>query len=234
MNYYIRGFISFIFVLLSNYYVFAMTPGELYDAQASNIDPNKLAPIFRFGSDYTNLQREDTLSQIKDKVIEWTIPVYEIERIKDGLYRITSIDDDGFGLVIVLTTNSQDEKNLIHSLKTGSRLSIKGVLTGETTMRALDIEPAIIYGRSSSNNTGNSISTIKLLECEHVSHTTYAYISGVDVNNDKIEFTGDDALCEKMSIGGIYNIYWNGKTLDDPNDPNGLFIREVIKVIPSK
>lgn len=125
----------------------AMTLDELYNSPASNIDPNQLAPIFRLGSDYTDLQREDTLEEIGGKVVVWTVPVYEIKRKKDGAYSILSAGDNGLNVEITLTVRSDEEKKYIHSLKTGNRLTIKGVLNGKTFLRALEISPAIIWDK---------------------------------------------------------------------------------------
>lgn len=224
-----------IAIVFANSYASAMTVNELYNAPAVDINPQKLATIFRLGSDFTDLQREDVLQDIKGKVIIWTVPIYEIKRVKDGLYKIVAVGDDGFGCIITLTANSPEERKYIHSLKTGNRIQIKGILTGETTMRALDIAPAIIWDERFRQNQSYNTTQIKLTGCEHIPHAApFKTITGFDENNKPIEFTietdrvGED--CDSLQIGKKYNVYWQYEINILTKQPDV----QVVKIIPKQ
>lgn len=55
----------------------------LINAPISNIDPEKLAPIFNLFSDYTDLQRDNIEKEINGKVVVWTLKVYEVKSTSD-------------------------------------------------------------------------------------------------------------------------------------------------------
>ncbi len=61
----------------------------LINAPISNIDPEKLAPIFNLFSDYTNLQRDNVEREINGKVVVWTLKVYEVKSTSDpNIFRV--------------------------------------------------------------------------------------------------------------------------------------------------
>lgn len=55
----------------------------LVNAPVSNIDPEKLAPIFNLFSDYTDLQRDNVEKEIDGKTVIWTLQVYEVKSTSD-------------------------------------------------------------------------------------------------------------------------------------------------------
>lgn len=165
---------------------FAMNEVDLYNAPVTRIDPNKLAPLFRLGSDYTDLQREEALEEIGNKVIQWQVPVYEISRIKSSdLYRIIATWNNGLGAIIELTAITPEQVKYIYSLRAGDKLSIKGRLTGETTMRALEISPAIIWDESSAHSESTKKQTNNFLEDEP---SIPSYIKGNPYSNNSRSF----------------------------------------------
>ncbi|MGB7815371.1 MAG: hypothetical protein WBL28_03365 [Methylotenera sp.] len=120
-------------------------------AQPSDLSPiGELAEIFSYGSDNTDLQRENKFNEIHGKIIAWQLPVYDIKRAGDG-YTIQTdshYKNDLFGQILVGTfvhviARNADEEKLIASLKTGDIVSFKG-LVHDSTMRNLDIKPAIL------------------------------------------------------------------------------------------
>lgn len=162
--------ILFIIFAVSLYFstAFAMTDADLYDASVTRIDPNKLAPLFKQGSVYTNLQREDALEEIGNKVIQWQVPVYEISRIKSsGLYKIIASWNNGLRAIIKLTATTPGQIRYIHSLKTGDLLLIKGRLTGDTARGALVISPAIIWDERFNHYQATRNQTNNFLEDDH-------------------------------------------------------------------
>lgn len=126
-------------------------PKTIYSLGCSDISPNgKIANILNLGSDYTDLQREDLLEEIKGNVVCWRINVYEIQRDKNNIYKIFSNpSQNSVGSIIYIDGNflNDESKKILHSLKTGSYVDIKGILTGDTFMRSLIINPAVLLRR---------------------------------------------------------------------------------------
>ena len=124
---------------------------KLYGLGEANISPRgKLAKVLNLGSEYTELQREDMLNELKDTVIAWRLPVYEIKRNggNDDFIIVTMGDSDLVGCVIYLEVFNDKQRNYVHSLKTGSPIEIKGMITGEMSFRHLVIKPAILIGKA--------------------------------------------------------------------------------------
>lgn len=121
-----------------------------------NLTPyGELGEIFTFNSDSTDIQRANALKDIKGKVIVWTLPVYEVSQGKDANNFNIQTSELGLeifgesarwvGTLINLTSESDDEIKYISGLKTGNEITIKGVLTGDSTLRSLKISPAILW-----------------------------------------------------------------------------------------
>jgi hypothetical protein len=136
-----------------------LTPNDISSLVADDISPyGDLAEIFTLGSNATDLQRTDALKKLKGKIVKWTLTVYEVSKTSDKNYRILTasalkfkdvgdrreIYNEEVSANIYLTVNSYEGDNMLLTLKTGSKICIKGVLTGNSTLRALDIEPAIL------------------------------------------------------------------------------------------
>ena len=124
---------------------------KLFGLVGEDISPRgKIAQILNPGSSYTDLQREDLLDQIKGHVVDWSLTVYEIKRngSADDFIVYTMGDSDSIGCVIYLEVFNEKQRNYVHSLKTGSIIDIRGIITGETSFRNLIIKPAILIGRA--------------------------------------------------------------------------------------
>jgi len=102
-----------------------------------------LAAMFNLMSSNTDLQRENKFKEIKGKIVEWTLPVYEIS--KDGNnYRVQTEPGYAVGTFVFITPRDDQDKAIIEGLKTGSRISFKRVIS-DVTMRHLEIKPAILF-----------------------------------------------------------------------------------------
>jgi hypothetical protein len=132
---------------------------EIESAQVEKIPTSgELADLFNIGSDGTELQRDEALKKIKGKIVQWKLTVYEIKLITDDKYLLTT-----GGNVDVVSSNGKFKiankepsvaakiiakgvagKNKMLKFKTGDFICIKGKLTGESTFRALEINPAIL------------------------------------------------------------------------------------------
>ncbi len=138
----------------------------LVETPPSDLEPTgELMKIFHIPSDYTDVQRENTINQIRGSVVQWTLPVYEVSR-KEGGYKITTMgsrDDNPFSTSIYVNTKiyisprSSSERQYIESLMTGNMIEIKGKIKGVNYLRELEIEPCIlISGTSVYSETVNN------------------------------------------------------------------------------
>ena len=111
----------------------------------------KLAEIFQFGGNATDVQRENAEAAIKGKVIDWQLRVFEVKRKGDNYQVITETSlaklftgPATAATRITLTPRDADERTTIEALKTGDQLRIKGRIKG-VTLRSLNIEPAVLW-----------------------------------------------------------------------------------------
>jgi uncharacterized protein YecT (DUF1311 family) len=124
---------------------------DLQSATVSTLSPTgELAEIFAFGTDYTDIQRENKLKEIKGSVVVWQLPVYEVKRDGEN-YSIQTQNPKTFGqgeamvpAIITLMPQSDEDKAHIESLKTGDIISFKGTIYG-VRMRHLLINPAYLH-----------------------------------------------------------------------------------------
>ena len=115
------------------------------EAQAENINPaGKISDAFSLGSQYTDIQRENMIKEIKGKIVHWTLPVYEVDKRKDGIYRIQTKSGTRYvGTFINLYARNADEVKFIESLKTGNNITFKGKISG-VILRNITIDSAIL------------------------------------------------------------------------------------------
>lgn len=116
---------------------------DLSGAIPSSLSPyGRLADIFNIGSDYTDLQREDTLKEIKGQIVQWTLPAYEVER--DGnVYTITVLPGKNVGCYIVIPNPDSQQLSRLKSIKTEENITFKGYIKG-ISMRHIIISPAML------------------------------------------------------------------------------------------
>lgn len=104
----------------------------------------KLNEAFSLMSKYTDLQRDNLEKEITDQVVQWKLPVYEVSKQDEGIYRIQTDSKWGHvGTFITLYTQSPAEVETVESLTTGKWINIKGRIKG-TTLRNVNIDPAVL------------------------------------------------------------------------------------------
>ena len=86
--------------------------------------------------------------ELKDKIVQWTLPVFEVSKLSENKYKIQTDSGTLFGTKYVGTftvvyTQNENEVRFIENLKTGSNITIKGIIS-DTFMRNIEIEPAIL------------------------------------------------------------------------------------------
>lgn len=104
----------------------------------------ELAELFNFNSNYTTLQRETKLEELKGKTVEWSLPLYEISKIKKDKYKISIINADYVGCIVYITATTEDDVKLLHAMKTGDIINFRGTFTGETFLRSLVLDNAVL------------------------------------------------------------------------------------------
>lgn len=122
---------------------------KLENATASDIQPSgELAALYEIGGNATDIQRDNKTSEIKGKIIDWTLEVYEVSKSGSD-YIIQTSGDNLVGTFTTLTTRNNDEKIFVESLKTGDLIRVKGVIDG-VTLRSIELNPVILYSEKKS------------------------------------------------------------------------------------
>lgn len=103
----------------------------LETAQPSDISPHgELANIFNLMSEHTDIQRDNKLEEIKGRVVEWELRVYEISKNGD-IYRITCAGTERtVGVMAEVKSTDYAQQKYIEGLRTGDLVKIKGRVTG--------------------------------------------------------------------------------------------------------
>lgn len=114
-------------------------------AQAEDISPSgTLRDLFSFGSKYTDIQRDNAEKEMKGKIVQWTLPVYEVSKLDEDRYRVQTQSNGTYvDTFIKLYTRNAEERAYMEGLQTDDPISFKGRIVG-TSMRSIDIEPAIL------------------------------------------------------------------------------------------
>ena len=142
----------------------ATTPDEKIKAledfsELSDISPvGELYEVFKFNSQYTDIQRENRLASLKGKVVNWDCTVYEVSKTGDRRYLINSTPGDGrVGLILNVIARNEAEARYIENLMTGSPLTFIGMLNGEMFMRSLILDPVVLaqpFGQQAAERQG--------------------------------------------------------------------------------
>jgi hypothetical protein len=115
----------------------------LIGATPTPVQPTgELADIFSLMSEYTNLQRENKFKELKGNVVEWRLTVYEVSRHGDG-YKIQTGGIGEVGTFVHLKARDDTDKKRIEAMKTGDKISIRGVIK-DTFIRSFVLDPALL------------------------------------------------------------------------------------------
>lgn len=110
-----------------------------------NINNDKLYSLFKLNSKYTDVQRENELKRLKGYMVTGKCSVYEVTKIRDNYYKITTETDFGRpGVILKMVARNSEEGNYIEGLKTGSTLEYVGMFNGDTLMRDFILEPSVL------------------------------------------------------------------------------------------
>lgn len=116
---------------------------DIEKASPANLTPSgEIAAMFSMMSKNTDIQRENKEKEIIGKIVQWTLPVYEVRVTNEekGIYKIqTSGSGNTVGTFLEVHARDAGERSKIEALVTGSRVTVKGKITG-TSMRNIQIE----------------------------------------------------------------------------------------------
>jgi hypothetical protein len=130
--------------------------GLLAKSSPADIQPfGELASMFNLGSDYTDVQRENRLNDLKGKVVQWTLRVYEIGKDGDA-YKVQTDTEGAVGTIVYLTPRSPHDRAVVEALKKGDMIAFKGTID-DSLRRQLVIKPAILW--DSEQERGQTAST---------------------------------------------------------------------------
>lgn len=211
---------------------------ELENATISELVPqDELADMFNPMSDSTNFQRSTKLAELKGKVIAWNLPLYEISKIGDNEFRIStntgklSKMTEGHSpyvhCSIKLTTRDAADIGKLLEFKTGDMIRIKGVLTGTTDIgRALEIDPAIL--------DRGKVASVTFMKCG-AEEDSMTYFVGLDntTNKERWFITNDD-VCQqysnKKNIGKTFKVKYFEEAVAEEGD-GGFSVGEILDSI---
>lgn len=205
-------------------YIYTPSQSGWQDEVPSTLSPyGHLAEVFNLNSDYTDLQREETLSDIKGKIVEWELPLYEISREKSSNEYTLFFNpkSNSVGCIVIIKNPTKAEIDFMREAKTGDMITFKGIISGDF-MRSLKLSPAKII---TSNNCQTIIKKdikgkFKFIECRGY-ETDFPHIALMNIN-DKEEYAMItdkediwDYMCKKLKKGTVININYAVEHRDD-------------------
>jgi len=139
---------------------------DMLSQKITPIDQSKLCPVFKLNSKFTDLQRDNILKDLKGKIIEWKLPVYEVSSESDNVFKIQTFNPSFFGCeyvstIISLVALNDNDLLKIQTLKTNDVITVRGKIT-DVSLRHIIIEPAVFSETArliKLNNDRKSIET---------------------------------------------------------------------------
>lgn len=119
-------------------------------AEPVELDNSALCALYDFGSDNTDLQREEGEEAIMGSVIEWSVEVYEVQKVNDSTFRVLTSHCAGPSrapkVEARLFVSTAEDHVTVRRLKTGSVIRIKGRVSGVDALRYIELDPAALAG----------------------------------------------------------------------------------------
>lgn len=128
---------------------------SVIQAQPVSVTPEQAAEVFALGSEATDLQRDLLSNYLIGNVVEWDVPVYEIQ-LKDGSFKITSqpipikSKQATELLRVVAFVDSMNDLDLyvLKRSKTNDVIRIRGKVQGIVMRTAVVIYPGMVIPSS--------------------------------------------------------------------------------------
>ena len=119
---------------------------EAIKAQAPNTSlasDGELKDLFTMGSDNTDLQREEKEKEIKGEVVQWTLPVYEVNKLEEGKFKIQTSGIGHVATFCYIVADGDDDIAKLSALKTGDMVTVKGKIDG-ISFRSIKLDPCFL------------------------------------------------------------------------------------------
>lgn len=172
---------------------------ESFSGDSDILPDGKLYEMFKLNSQYTDVQRENELQNLKGRMVSWECSIYEVGKIDDKHYIVYPKPSDGqVDLILEVVVRNEDEPKYIESLTTGSRFAFTGMFSGKDFMRSLILDPVILASFSSQQSGESSNKEGRVLS----KATIEAFFIGQD--EDDPEFT-TYIFCDKQGVE--YRLY---------------------------
>ncbi len=133
-----------------------LTLENIKNTQPSDISSTgELQEMFKVDSTYTDSQRDGASEEITGEIVQWNLPVYEINKLDEG-YKIQTSgkgtspmwDKPMVEAFVTVYPRSTEEISFIENLQRGDKISFKGEIKG-TLLRKIIINPSILVFDSS-------------------------------------------------------------------------------------
>ena len=172
---------------------------EPFSGDSDILPDGKLYEMFKLNSQYTDVQRENELQNLKGRMVSWECSIYEVGKIDDKHYIVyPKPSDEQVDLILEVVVRNEDEAKYIESLTTGSRFAFTGMFSGKDFMRSLILDPVILASFSSQQSGESSNKEGRVLS----KATIEAFFIGQD--EDDPEFT-TYIFCDKQGVE--YRLY---------------------------
>lgn len=134
---------------------------SLTDSNTNDVNPIQLegefSETFMLGSNYTDLQRENTANKVIGTNVIWDLPVYEVS-LTDGVYKVMTqsglMTGDAnrklLNATVFIYPQNDDDRRTMDALKTNDLISFKGRVVDVRLRSLVIVNPAILVKRENS------------------------------------------------------------------------------------
>jgi len=113
------------------------------DSTPSSLSPpDDLVDALSFFSDSTEIQKDEVKDSFRGKLVQWTLPVWDVSKNDDG-YTIQTSSSAEVAIFCNVETASADELAFVKDLKEGDMITCKGIVSGYT-LGNVNISPAVL------------------------------------------------------------------------------------------
>lgn len=107
--------------------------------------PDDLADALSFFSRLTDIQKEDIKDSYRGKVVQWTLPVWDVSSDSDG-YTIQTTSSEKVAIFCKVATASAQELAFAKELEEGDLITCKGTVSGYS-LGFVNLSPAVLVDR---------------------------------------------------------------------------------------
>ncbi|TLX16686.1 hypothetical protein [Rhizobium sp. MHM7A] len=112
---------------------------------ASTQPPAELVAALSWTSDYTSVEKDRIKDGMRGKVVQWTMPVWNVSKDGDENYVVQTDSSAGVG-AFCRVASDDPEQSFVKDLKAGQFVTCKGIVDGYT-LGNVNISPAVLLVR---------------------------------------------------------------------------------------